>query len=477
MKSRRLGTALGIISIAAALLLAAGPAVAATTTIGQLAPDPSTAVYHEGYYVGSYYYPPYYTYTYSPPGALCASAQDYLQASVASGGAYVVPANGEKITAWRTNATTGAGQEMTLKVFRKVGEPATYEVVGQDGPRTLTPAPSASGKGTPNTFTGLSIPVQPGDVIGLYPNNAGTVHDACMFAASGNYMTSGTNLGSGASGPFTAASGDRLNVSADVLLAQGVGSPSQHTLTATVTGGGSGTVQSSPAGIEACSSTCSHPFDDGTPVTLTASPDSYSTFAGWSGGGCSGQATCQITIGADATVTATFNANTGGGGAYGSGYEYPSGSYGTPGGENAGGNPSPIAKCKKRSASKRRKAHCVRKSRLVAKRARNANLGEEILTAKNGHTLYSLSAEGGGKFICTAGCLSIWHPLTVPAGVRPTGPVKLGVVTRPEGGIQVTYHGRPLYTFTEDTAPGETNGQGIKDVGTWGAVVVPPPKP
>ena len=58
---------------------------------------------------------------------------------------------------------------MTLKVFRKIGEPATYEVVGQDGPHTLTPAPSATEKGKLNSFSGLSIPVQPGDVIGLYP--------------------------------------------------------------------------------------------------------------------------------------------------------------------------------------------------------------------------------------------------------------------------------------------------------------------
>jgi hypothetical protein len=34
----------------------------------------------------------------------------------------------------------------------------------------------------------------------------------------------------------------------------------------------------------------------------------------------------------------------------------------------------------------------------------------------------------------------------------------------------VTYKGMPLYTFAQDRAPGEANGQGFKDVGTWGAV-------
>jgi hypothetical protein len=45
--------------------------------------------------------------------------------------------------------------------------------------------------------------------------------------------------------------------------------------------------------------------------------------------------------------------------------------------------------------------------------------------------------------------------------------VKLGTVKRPDGRIQVTYHGRPLYSFAEDVKPGETNGDGFKDVGTW----------
>ena len=40
-------------------------------------------------------------------------------------------------------------------------------------------------------------------------------------------------------------------------------------------------------------------------------------------------------------------------------------------------------------------------------------------------------------------------------------------VRRPDGRTQVTYRGRPLYTFTEDTKPGDVKGNGFKDVGTW----------
>jgi phospholipase C len=48
-------------------------------------------------------------------------------------------------------------------------------------------------------------------------------------------------------------------------------------------------------------------FPSGTAVTLTAAPNASSTFTGWSGGGCTGTATCAVTLNAATTVTATFN--------------------------------------------------------------------------------------------------------------------------------------------------------------------------
>jgi predicted lipoprotein with Yx(FWY)xxD motif len=110
-------------------------------------------------------------------------------------------------------------------------------------------------------------------------------------------------------------------------------------------------------------------------------------------------------------------------------------------------------------------------SRRVAKQAQNAKLGKTILTTLNGRTLYSLSAETNGTFICkTHACLVDWHPLFVPPGVKPTGPVKLGTIVRPDSGRrQVTYRGRPLYTFDDDEKTGDVKGEGFKDVGTWHA--------
>jgi predicted lipoprotein with Yx(FWY)xxD motif len=108
---------------------------------------------------------------------------------------------------------------------------------------------------------------------------------------------------------------------------------------------------------------------------------------------------------------------------------------------------------------------------MTVKSASNAKLGSTVLVNGQGMTLYSLSAERGGKFICTnAACTQIWHPLTVAGGAKPSGSVgSLGEIKRPDGVEQVTYKGMPLYTFAQDQ-PGQANGQGVKDVGVWNAV-------
>jgi predicted lipoprotein with Yx(FWY)xxD motif len=108
----------------------------------------------------------------------------------------------------------------------------------------------------------------------------------------------------------------------------------------------------------------------------------------------------------------------------------------------------------------------------VVKTANDASLGGTILVNSRGMTLYRLSGEKTGKFVCTSStCLRNWHPLVANAS-KPSGSVSsLGVVKRPDGTMQVTYRGEPLYTFTADHSPGQANGQGIKDVGTWDAVM------
>ena len=101
-------------------------------------------------------------------------------------------------------------------------------------------------------------------------------------------------------GKIVAAGSISNGTNSDFALARYLGS----TLTVAKSGSGSGTVSSSPAGID-CGSTCSAPFAD-VPVTLSATPTAGSAFTGWSGGGCSGTGTCQVQMSSDQQVTATF---------------------------------------------------------------------------------------------------------------------------------------------------------------------------
>jgi hypothetical protein len=81
-----------------------------------------------------------------------------------------------------------------------------------------------------------------------------------------------------------------------------------HTLTVIKAGNGSGTVTSSPAGVN-CGTACTFTFDAGTAVSLSAVADSTSNFAGWSGA-CSGTGGCMITMDSNKAVTATFTSKT-----------------------------------------------------------------------------------------------------------------------------------------------------------------------
>jgi hypothetical protein len=80
---------------------------------------------------------------------------------------------------------------------------------------------------------------------------------------------------------------------------------SKYTLVVKKSGTGSGTVTSSPSGIS-CGLTCSKAYNSGTVVTLTAYPNWWTVFTGWSGAGCSGTGSCTVAMDANETVTANF---------------------------------------------------------------------------------------------------------------------------------------------------------------------------
>ncbi|MEZ4404644.1 MAG: hypothetical protein R3B06_31780 [Kofleriaceae bacterium] len=81
----------------------------------------------------------------------------------------------------------------------------------------------------------------------------------------------------------------------------------QHVLTASVGGTGTGTITSSPLGIN-CGAACTATFDHGTVVALTATAGATSAFAGWTGA-CTGLGACIVTMDQARTVGATFTVN------------------------------------------------------------------------------------------------------------------------------------------------------------------------
>jgi predicted lipoprotein with Yx(FWY)xxD motif len=88
-----------------------------------------------------------------------------------------------------------------------------------------------------------------------------------------------------------------------------------------------------------------------------------------------------------------------------------------------------------------------------------------VLTGPNDLTLYTHAGDSPTSSTCTGGCAAAWPPLTISAGQQPTAGAgvtgTLGTLTRPDGTMQVTYNGLPLYYWTKDAKPGDTTGQGV----------------
>lgn len=97
-----------------------------------------------------------------------------------------------------------------------------------------------------------------------------------------------------------------------------------------------------------------------------------------------------------------------------------------------------------------------------------------VLSTSTGLTLYTYALDKNGTSACTGACATAWPPLTVPAGARVASRVllagPLGTITRSDGALQATFDGHPLYRFAADTAPGQTQGQGVD--GVWFVVKI-----
>jgi hypothetical protein len=196
---------------------------------------------------------------------------------------------------------------------------------GGDGP--TPPDPSADVAAVRVTLEGgAALGAQPLTLrVGQTLDLAATVHDAAGAAltravawTSSPTSVAGVDAASGvvtAAAPgeariVAAAGGRETAVTVKVEAAPTLPTPAPTPVPLTVTLAGVGSVASTPAGIDcraAGAPGCTASFAPGAGVTLTATPDANSTFAGWTGG-CTGTGPCTVTVGQTASVTATFAA-------------------------------------------------------------------------------------------------------------------------------------------------------------------------
>jgi Divergent InlB B-repeat domain len=159
---------------------------------------------------------------------------------------------------------------------------------------------------------GLLIPKTPATVEPTVGDNVGNVaispDGSSVYAtADGSCSSQGGNIlqyAVGAGGVLSPDDPAAVAVGTNPFGLVVVGAAPTETLTVSLAGAGAGSVTGS--GIS-CPGTCSHGYTEGTTVTLTAARSSNSTFAGWSGAGCSGKGSCTVTLDSAVAVSATFD--------------------------------------------------------------------------------------------------------------------------------------------------------------------------
>ncbi len=86
----------------------------------------------------------------------------------------------------------------------------------------------------------------------------------------------------------------------------------------------------------------------------------------------------------------------------------------------------------------------------------------KVLVDMKGMTLYVFDKDAAGKSNCNGPCIQNWPALAAAAGAKASG--DWSVVTRDDASMQWAYKGKPLYTWTKDTKPGDMTGDGLNNV-------------
>ena len=205
------------------------------------------------------------------------------------------PDTGWDFTGWSGGSCSGSASTCTVTMDQARTVDATFALQMP----VLSVVPSGTGSG--------KVTSSPGGIdCGLDCGEAFAYGTPVTLTAAPDPGTDFTGWsGGGCTGPSTTCTvtmDQARSVTADFAL-------QTPALTAGRSGNGSGSVASSPAGID-CGADCSESYDYGTPVTLTAVPETGSSFTGWSGGGCTGTGACTVTMDQARSVTAGFTLQT-----------------------------------------------------------------------------------------------------------------------------------------------------------------------
>jgi hypothetical protein len=207
-------------------------------------------------------------------GYVSAAGATPVHASVASVGASATGSVEDNYAlAWVALPSSSAPYNVTLANTSGGGQLRGTVACDRGSGLSLNPLPAVVASGASSTFVGFD-PAGCSSRVLIVTNQAQTAANPTSSASRAFSVST-------ASAPATA-----------------------HTLSVTKTGSGSGTVTSSPAGI-ICGADCSQSYDEGTSVSLAATPAPGSSFAGWSGA-CSGTGPCTATMTASRSVGAAF---------------------------------------------------------------------------------------------------------------------------------------------------------------------------
>ncbi len=199
----------------------------------------------------------------------------------------------------------GSGISVTVNAATATGWNVTVVMPGTNQVLTVTGA--GTGNGTiASSPSGISC-----------TSTAGSTSGACSagFIDGTSVTLTATPIGGTFTGWSGACSGTGNCVVAMTqarAVTASFTAPAGQLLTVSAAGGGSGTVNSTPAGISCASNagattgSCSASFANGSAVQLGASPVGGSVFAGWSGA-CGGTASCQVTMSGARAATARFD--------------------------------------------------------------------------------------------------------------------------------------------------------------------------